>query len=305
MQQKTVHRFPQALLLLGAADLGLATFSAQLAQSLLCRVGSDAPCGRCRDCVLFAAGNHPDFFKLEPEEAGKAIKVDAARVLIQRVSQTSHSGGHQIVLIQPADELNIAAANALLKTLEEPQGSVIFILVAHERNSLPSTIVSRCQKIIFQTPDPIAAEKWLQSQAPDMDAKTLLRLADGFPLRALAFSENHFLETRDQLLHSLLELSDSIPHKIAAEWCEIPSDLFFQILFGLMLDVLNVQRHIAVSQCRNQDKVEALQKLAKIFSAKTIWQFLEALKKMREYALKGLNVHLDLMLTVALFGLKR
>lgn len=180
-------RLPHAILLGGRRGLGKAVFAERLAQALLCQQVADdgAPCGRCRGCLLFAAGSHPDLQWVAPEERGKAIRVDQVRDLGESLSLRSLLGPYRVGVIAPAEAMNRYAANSLLKTLEEPPGNAVLILVSHAPSRLPATVRSRCQRLVFPVPDARAVLPWLREQLPEgASADELLRLAGGSPLEA-------------------------------------------------------------------------------------------------------------------------
>ena len=123
LQQRRVQgRLPHALLISGPVGIGKQQLANVFSQSLLCAEpqADDLACGQCHACSLYAAGTHPDLFRLSPEEDSKVIKIDQIRTLIEKISLSSHYGRYRMVILNPADAMNIAAANALLKTLEEP-----------------------------------------------------------------------------------------------------------------------------------------------------------------------------------------
>ena len=176
------QRLPHALLLHGRAGIGKYDFARNLSQALLCTsksIGGNA-CGVCSSCNWFNDESHPDFRLLSPEQESDVedesvavkktkkktqISVAQIRDLNDFLSLSSHrSNGLRIVLIHPAEALNIASANALLKMLEEPASGVIFILVAHQLQRLLPTIISRCQKINMPVPDEKQALAWLDEQ---------------------------------------------------------------------------------------------------------------------------------------------
>src|SRR5262249_11510749 len=138
---------------------------------VLCREArGDAPaCGRCRACEQHAAGSHPDFVAVsfELRDDGKLrteITVDQIRALSARFALTPEAGGYQIAAIDPADAMNQSAANALLKTLEEPSGDTLLLLVSDEPSHLPATIVSRCARVEVRFPPRSEALAWLGTQ---------------------------------------------------------------------------------------------------------------------------------------------
>ena len=122
-----------AYLLHGPAGIGKRALAERLRALLLCHapVGLEA-CGQCKGCHLLAAGTHPDDFVLEPEEVDKAIRVDQVRELVSFVVQTAQLGGRKVVLLEPVEAMNLNAANALLKSLEEPSGNTVLLLVSHQ-----------------------------------------------------------------------------------------------------------------------------------------------------------------------------
>lgn len=125
-----------------------------LAAALLCTHATDKPCGVCDACRQVQGGTHPDLMVLHPD--GATIRIEQVRALQKRLSRNAYSGGYTVVIIDDAAQLSIAAANAFLKTLEEPFDAVLFILVTAAPEQLPATILSRAQQIRFQ-PLPAAA----------------------------------------------------------------------------------------------------------------------------------------------------
>lgn len=186
------RRLPHALLLRGAPGVGKDVFARHLAASLLCDndggAAGEVPCGTCRGCRLFDAGSHPDALRIEPLEGKQVVSIEQVRELIDEVSLTARYAGRKVVVIGAADKLTHAAANTLLKTLEEPPGSCVFVLIAHLYGLLPATVRSRCQRIDFPTPATEAALAWLEANGLD-DARTALDLAHGAPLLALNRAE--------------------------------------------------------------------------------------------------------------------
>lgn len=174
-------RLPNALLIKGIKGVGKFDLATTYAQSLLCEssVSSGLPCGDCDSCHWFEQGSHPDFRLLQPDilntteegaekETGKKpsreISVEQIRSLAHFASLSSHRGGHRIVLIHPAEAMNINSANALLKTLEEPTEKLLFILITHKPQQLLPTILSRCLSVGVNTPSRADGIAWLQQQ---------------------------------------------------------------------------------------------------------------------------------------------
>ena len=145
VQRVTEQRLPHAMLFTGIEGVGKLQIAYQFAQSLLCEHPDDdhMPCQQCRSCTQFDGKTHPDFHLLEPEEEGKAIKVDQIRELIDKFALASHYQRYRVAIISPAESMNLSAANSLLKSLEEPPKNTMIILVSSHSTLLPPTKYGR------------------------------------------------------------------------------------------------------------------------------------------------------------------
>lgn len=200
-------RVPHGVLLSGIPGLGKGHLGRALAASLMCNAAFDQrPCGSCKGCELLKAGTHPDLKLLEPEAPGKAIRVDQVRALVDFLATTAQQGGWKCVIIQPADAMNMQAANALLKSLEEPPGSSLILLVSSNPSRLLPTLRSRCRQLIVKTPPRELSLKWLESQL-EGNAAELLDYAHGAPCAALVAAADKALELRSQMDAALLGLA--------------------------------------------------------------------------------------------------
>ncbi len=197
---------PNAWLFTGKQHTGKTAFARHVAQALLCeqpQAGHEA-CGVCPSCHLFAQQSHPDFYELTPEiPEGEAvgrkllqIKIDAVRALIDDIQLTSVRGGKRVVLVHPAESMNLQAANGLLKVLEEPPADVLFLLVTHTRDKLLPTIKSRCRQMLLPAPSHDDALAYLHQHQID-DAEALLAFHGGAPLFETAPEQDAL---RDELL---------------------------------------------------------------------------------------------------------
>lgn len=183
-----------AALLYGQRGIGKFELAKRLLGALICdglQKGDPdcgvSACGQCRGCHLLMAGNHPNAWVIQPEEGAAGIGIDRIRDLIRQVSLTTQVGLTKAVVIAPAEAMNRPAANALLKTLEEPPGRSFFILVSHTPSALPRTIRSRCQAMAVPTPDEKSAAQWLHQVAPA--AVELLVAAENAPFEAIRLAE--------------------------------------------------------------------------------------------------------------------
>ena len=220
---RDLARLPHALLLHGAPGIGKRDLAGRLAETLLCAAPDTnaKPCGRCRSCLLLAAGTHPDLFIVQPEEDGKFVTVDQVRAIGAFLALRPHTAAHKVVLVQPADAMNINAANSLLKVLEEPPLGSVLILIADQLARLPATVRSRCTRLPCGPPPAVEAARWLQEQGIDpRDAAALLGMAGGAPLLARQFAQDGFLEQERQLRSDLRDLLDfrADPVTCAARW---------------------------------------------------------------------------------------
>jgi len=194
---------------------------------LLCRqVDADGfACGQCRACLLRATGNHPDSHWVAPEEAGKMIKIDQVRAVVDFVAQTAQQGGRKVVVIEPAEAMNRSAANALLKTLEEPAGAAFLILIADAPGRLLPTIRSRCQRIDFPAPPLAAVRAWLAPRAGDAAAlDAVIGEAGGRPLLASTLLDGSESAQRSELTKQFAEVlaGKMSVLALAERWQQLP-----------------------------------------------------------------------------------
>jgi DNA polymerase-3 subunit delta' len=225
--QQMRERMPHAILFHGPAGTGKADFLEAFAQALLCEnVRADGhACGECASCGWFVQHNHPDYRRVRPEaledepseseEGGdgerkskstkapsKEIKIEQIRQLADFMNISTHRQGLRVVVLYPAEALNMPASNALLKTLEEPPPGTVFLLASNSLDRLLPTILSRCRKFALPMPNHAEALAWLKEQGVP-DADSWLREQGGAPLAALNASNDGNREDMDALLHFL------------------------------------------------------------------------------------------------------
>ena len=222
----TIERLPHALMLSGPLGLGKGAFARRFAQFLLCLspTAQQNPCGHCHSCKLYMSGTHPDFTLVAPVEIGRAIGVDQVRELNHFLSLKPHTASRKLVIIDPADAMNINASNALLKQLEEPPLDSVLVLVTSAPNRLPATIRSRCSSIAFLLPKPADAVKWVEAAGiPQNRARAALTLAGGAPLLAVELARENVDEMGDALLKDLESLAANRGEVVgcAARWKDL------------------------------------------------------------------------------------
>jgi DNA polymerase-3 subunit delta' len=220
--RRLIPKLPHALLFYGPRGIGKLEFARSAAALLLCQraqSGQDVSeaCGECSTCILYPQGNHPDFFLIQPEadaaeaadgetevaapadkkkKPSKQIKIGQVREVLENIQTGTHQGGRRVILVAPAEAMNTATANALLKTLEEPPPDTVMLLVSSEPDRLLPTIRSRCQSLGFGEPERELALKWLKQNKID-EAEALLARFGGAPLLAFdAANEESGLDMR-------------------------------------------------------------------------------------------------------------
>jgi DNA polymerase-3 subunit delta' len=206
-----------ALLVRGPKGIGKLDFARALAQALLCETpaAGGRACGACTACTWFETGGHPDYRQIEPvvtetedDEGAKTekkkthISVEQIRALPEFINISSHRGGPKIIVLHPAEALNVNAANALLKSLEEPPPRTHFILVTHRPHQLLATIKSRCRQLALHAPDNASAAAWLASHGV-RDAGLALAHTGDAPLLALELNESEYWGTRAAFLRQI------------------------------------------------------------------------------------------------------
>lgn len=257
----TESRLPHALLLSGHAGIGKQRLAQAFAARLLCQAPTaQGACGQCKSCHLLTAGTHPDLVWLTPEtdakteKTAKFIKVDQVRELVSFAEKSAQLGGYRVVLIEPAHLLNVQAANALLKTLEEPGGKTLMLLVTSQPLSLSATIRSRCQQLALETPAEAEALAWLSPQLRDAGmAQLLLGLAEGAPLAALALRDALWFGERERLLRDLLQLREGRQPALAVaqRWHGLGAEAVLSALASMTEDVAVVASGATVVKHRD------------------------------------------------------
>ncbi len=214
------ERMPHALLIHEAPGAGGDWLALWAAQLVLCTQPQRAPCGECTGCRRVAAGQHPDLIGLRLIEDSQQIRIEQVRELSAELSLTSHQGSYKVGLVSPADALNRFAANALLKTLEEPPARTLLILVATQPSRLPPTILSRCQRIRVRAPARSEASAWLQATRGPGAWDAVLDVLGEAPMLAAAVDAQAVVQTARETGQALNEAAagTSDPVATAEKW---------------------------------------------------------------------------------------
>jgi DNA polymerase-3 subunit delta' len=311
-----------ALLLVGPDGIGKAEFAQSLAQALLCTqpaVQGD-PCGTCMSCRLFGTGNHPDYRQVEagaPEaDSGDAseegavkprdqassrwIKVEQVRALWDFLALSPHFGGRKVVVIQAAERLHASAANALLKTLEEPPPRTHLILVTGLPSRLPATVRSRCMRVQFSLPNDQVAAEWLREQGVAQPALSLAQTGYA-PLRAHELDTPTFWSQRSALIDQVLSGVRFDPVALSER---AAPDTLAALVGGLQRWCYDLLLYKSAGRVRyNTDCAQILHRLATRVALRALLRFMRELQAVARTLEHPLNPRL--VMERCLFGYKQ
>ncbi|TAN70972.1 MAG: DNA polymerase III subunit delta' [Methylobacter sp.] len=285
------QRIPQALLITGNKGLGKQQLANQFAIALLCAApqADGTACGHCSSCLLVNAKTHPDFIHVQPEEPGKGITIGQIRNLITRLTLKPQFEMYRVVIVNPADKMNNAAANAFLKCLEEPTERTLIILITEKPAKLPATIISRCQKLAVATPDKETVVDWLaktlQSKSPPApllqrgDLLCNISLAQGAPLLALDYANDGILTLRNECFAAWMAIAKQrkSPVIIAEDWHKLPAMPLIFWLTSWVIDLTKCVYHSQVENLYNPDLHGQLQELSGQLELKGLYKLYDLL----------------------------
>ncbi|MBM7623941.1 DNA polymerase III subunit delta' [Sporohalobacter salinus] len=302
-------RINHAYLFTGKKGVGKKFTAIQFAKALNCKEMDLDACGECISCRKFDSGNHPDIVDIEPE--GKHIKIDQIRKLQQSISYRPYESEWKIYIIKEADCMNLQAANSLLRTLEDPPGYVIIILLASKEESLLPTITSRCQIVKFRplTVDEIIDRLISRFKLDKNKAKKIAVLADGSLGKAIDFIENEeTLTTREIILDEIKKLNNldlvelfELVQKILDYKEEI--DNILESIITFYRDLLLYKGSQKEELLINFDYQEELSCLDQEYTFDEIQAIIEEIEKTNNL-IQNTNVNLQLALEVMLLNIK-
>lgn len=299
---------PHAMLLKGRRGIGKLVFARALAQALLCEspAADGSACGGCAACAWFASGNHADYRQVEPaslaetsaeegEKKSSAISVEQIRALADFVNMSTHRGGSRVIVVHPAEALNVNAANALLKSLEEPPARTHFVLVSHRAHQLLPTIRSRCQHIAMPAPPSADASAWLRQQGVK-EPELALAYTSGAPLLALELNDSEYWGARNAFFRQLA-VRNLDPLAAAEALRDVPIANAIEWLQKWSYDLVHCR---AIGSVRyNPDYAEIIAKLAARMEKLAALRFHREMVKLQRFAHHPLNPKLfveDLLL---------
>lgn len=207
-------RLHHAHLLYGPQGVGKRALAEYLSEALLCHHNESMhPCGQCKSCQLNQAGTHPDSLVLSDE--GASIGVDSVRAISDFVHHSAQQGGAKCIIVPEAQRMTVAASNALLKTLEEPNAHCYLWLLSSDSATLPATILSRCAKQHVYVDDEHAVQQWLTHHAAMAMASAFAKHFISQPLLLKHWQDNDELEQIQTLYQAVSQLQNGTDgHKL-------------------------------------------------------------------------------------------
>lgn len=286
------NRLPHALLIAGSEGCGKLQLAQKIIRHLICSNNNSA-CGQCSSCNLLAAGTHPDYLEVVPEAAGKQIKIDAVRKVLEFSSTTAQMDGNKVIFLAPAENMNINSANALLKCLEEPNPGSFLVLLAERTSALLPTIRSRCQVVEVSRPTLAEAKQWIENQgADDWSADQLdlaLALSADAPYTALETLKNGSLQRRSDFfeqLRSMLNKQLGVV-ELAEKWHKNSLLEISAWILSLLQDVLKVGMSGNEKVIVNNDLSGFVNVLSKRMSSQVLNSLVDDVLLIRQQLLSG------------------
>lgn len=298
------NRTPHGMIFHGIQGIGKKHLANYLAKALLCRQRQtdQTPCDQCHSCHMFAAGTHPDLFRLCLSDGTVSIGVDDVRGLTSKLSETAHLSGMQVVICDELTQLTLSAANCLLKTLEEPPGQVVFILVTANLFHVYPTIRSRCQ--LFALHAGTEGEQWLRDNFSDQDPQQLQSWTQGAPLNAQKLIDEAYSSKREQWFKDLGQLLSSRDNvvAIAQQWQQQPIVLLVDTIFNWTLDMLKLRLVGAETTLFELSFKTTLNDWSQRTKIENLQNYLTKLLEIRHLINARANINLQLILEDLLFA---
>lgn len=288
-------RCAQAYLLYGPSGVGKKRLALQVAKALACRVDPIEGCETCPSCRKMSAGNHPDVILVEPE--GMSLRIEHIRQVQRRLSYRPYESAHLVVIIDGCEALTAPAANALLKTLEEPPESAVLLLITSNKEALPATIRSRCQLIPCR---PLAAEHIatiLERQGVPPSQATRMAILAGDHVVSWSQEEvTHVLAQRQEAYHLLHQVSQGHGSTLVLRARQIagkrePCEAILAWLACLCRDLV-LLKVTATAALRNRDMAADLETLAQLFSVEGLLDAFTDIEQLRHYLTMNINPQL-------------
>ena len=298
-------RLPHALLFAGPEGVGKRAFADELAKAVTCHapVEGDA-CGACHSCVLAASGEHPDIRVFEPD--GAFVKIAQMRELAREAQYQPFDGRRRVMIVDEAHKVREEAANAILKTLEEPPPTTLIVLVTSQPYALLETIRSRCQTLRFTQLGAAEIERYLAARfkRPSDETRLIARVADGRIGRALATDLSVYRERRKEMLGLIEVLAGDADRlrlmKAAQHFGDIGRkdksefEERLELFVSLCRDIYGIALDEPRERLANADIALRLEQLAEQLEPARIASWVEAINTLRQQLRQNVNRQLAL-----------
>jgi DNA polymerase-3 subunit delta' len=289
------QRFPHSVLLLSTPGLGAESFAHWLTALALCESADDPPCGACASCSLLRSDTHPDYYPINLQDKAQQIKVDQIRELIGSLALKSYRGGYKVSVVEGAEALNTAAANAFLKTLEEPAGNTLLVLIARPSHRLPATIASRCLRLPLRTPPHAVLVQWLEEHgAAGLRWDAAREFQGGAPLLALDLNGPGIAALDADMRESVRAIAAGRVDVtlVAEQWAR--SDLGLRLVW--LENWITRRVHTSLGGAGSQQTAERARLPAALLKPKIspLFDLLDATRDLRRLASTGMNHQLAL-----------
>lgn len=280
------ERIPQSMLFVGAIDSALTDFIMQFMTLIFCKSKETKPCLQCNDCQMALKYEHPDVQWVKPDKSGGPIKIDQIRELQQYSYLTPQRATHRLIIIESADRMNVAAANSLLKILEEPAPHTLFLLVAQQLSTVLPTVLSRCQVLRFLSP-------------VDLSAKNLLLIGAQYPQES---EQAQIISQAETILEGLIAVIEKKTHScvMASQWTQygLSTLLWFFYLAYSQAQLIHMKQSVIEGPASSQ-----LNKLASLLQPMMIFTQIDKINTLQRKLSHNMNVNHTLVLEDLLFDL--
>jgi DNA polymerase III subunit delta' len=280
----TQKRSPQSLLFVGALDRALIELVTEWMYLIFCKSHEKKSCHECIDCHMVARKEHPDIEWIKPEKSGGPIKIDQIRELQSYSYLTPQRAPHRLIIIESADRMNTAAANALLKILEEPAPHTLFLLLATQISTVLPTVLSRCQVMHFFSPtddSDINFLKIAEQYAPESEQALIINQA----------------ETILEGLIAVLEKREH-PCALVPQWAKLDLGvlLWFFYLVYAQVYIMRINTSHSTGIASNQ-----LRKLADLLNPMMIFSQIDKINSLQRKLSHNMHINQSLALENLLF----
>ncbi|HLF86465.1 MAG TPA: DNA polymerase III subunit delta' [Nitrospiria bacterium] len=293
------ERLPNAYLFSGEDSIGKRLVATTFAKAVNCLEEGLRPCNSCPSCRMIEGGTHPDISIVVPD--GTQIKIAQIRSLQEKMVYKPYKGRRRVYIIDEADKMNLEASNSFLKTLEEPMGDTTIILITSSPNSLPATLLSRCEQIRFvPPPSELIAGLLVKDRGMKYDEALILSMISmGKVGIALSAEQGELIEERDKIINlipKLLEEGASGIFEASRELSGIPGDMDKSIcwLMVILRDILVFRESKDPSMIFNRDRIENIESMGRGVSSSGIIKLINQIWDAERLVSRNINRQLTL-----------